>query len=241
MDKVNELKVSAHLLNNYKQYYEDGESKWRMLCAADKVENIKSVCASLKINSVVDIGAGEGSILKGLSDINFSKDLYALEISETGVETIKNKNISHLKECALFNGYNINYEDKKFDLAVLSHVIEHVEHPRKLLDEAKRVAKYVYIEVPLEDTFRQSQDFVFNSVGHINFYSPKTIRWLIQSCNLRVLNQVITNPSKSIYTFKMGKKGFFNYYLKEYILKIFPTIATSIFTYHSAIISEDAD
>jgi SAM-dependent methyltransferase len=235
---MNEAKISAFLQNNYQDYYENGDSEWRWLGAIDKARNIQTLCKGLSINSVIEIGAGEGSILNRLSDLDFAKELYALEISPTGVATIKDKNIPGLKECSLFDGYDIPYDNKKFDLAVLSHVVEHVEYPRKLLYEAKRIAKYVFVEVPLEDTIKLPRNFVFDKVGHINFYSPKTIRRLIQSCNLNILGQQTTNPSKEVYTFQRGKKGLVNFYIKEYLLRVFPLLATKIFTYHSAIICE---
>ncbi len=241
MNGINELKVSPHLQNNYEEYYEEGDSEWRRLGAIDKANNIKSLCKNLTIDSVIEIGAGEGSIIKRLSDIDFAKELYALEISPTGVKTIKNKNIAKLKECSLYDGYSIPYNDKRFDLAVLSHVIEHVEYPRMLLYEAKRIAKHVFVEVPLEDTLRLSQNFVFDKVGHINFYSSKTIHRLIQSCNLRVLDQKIINPSKAVHTFHKGKKGLAIYYIKKNLLRLLPSIATNIFVYNSAIISKDID
>ena len=68
------------------------------------------------------------------------------------MEAIRAKNIPGLFDCKVFDGYTIPYDDNAFDLVVLSHVVEHVEHPRKLLYEAKRVARYVFIEVPLEAT-----------------------------------------------------------------------------------------
>lgn len=236
---MDETKVSAHLLSNYEDYYKEGDSEWRWLGAIDKADNIITLCKSLPHDSVIEIGAGEGSILKRLAELNFGQKLYALEISPTGVETIKNKGISRLIECSLFDGYNIPHDDAKFDLAVLSHVIEHIEYPRRLLYEAKRVAKYVFVEVPLEDTARLSQDFVFDKIGHINFYSPKTIRRLVQTCHLKVLNERIVNPSKTVYTFQKGKKGLINYYIKESLLRLFPRLATSIFTYHSALVCRD--
>ena len=238
---MNELKVSTHLQSNYEDYYIDGDSEWRWLGAIDKAHNIQTLCKGLSINSVIEIGAGEGSILKRLSDLNFAQKLYALEISPTGVAAIKNKEIPHLRECSLFDGYNIPYDNKKFDLAVLSHVVEHVEYPRKLLYEAKRVAKYIFVEVPLEDNLRLPQNFVFDSVGHINFYSPKTIRQMLQTCNLNVLNQQTKNLSKNVYLFQFGKKGLVNFYIKEFMHKFFPFLATEIFTYHSSIICEATD
>ncbi len=238
---MSEVKIRKDLKSNYEDYYDEGDSEWRWLGAIDKAHNILTLCKGLPINSVIEIGAGEGSILKRLSELGFAAEFSALEISPTGVATINNKSISRLIECSLFDGYNIPYENKKFDLAVLSHVIEHVEYPRKLLYEAKRIAKYVFVEVPLEDSVRLPQDFVFDKVGHINFYSPKTIRRLIQTCNLEILRQLTTNPQKDIYTFQEGKKGLIHYYIKEYLLRFFPLLATEIFTYHSSIICRDCN
>jgi hypothetical protein len=42
----------------------------------------------------------------------------------------------NLAEARTYDGYRIPYGDKRFDLAVLSHVVEHLEHPRLLLYEA---------------------------------------------------------------------------------------------------------
>lgn len=191
------LKISAHLQSNYEDYYEEGDSEWRWLGALDKADNIQALCKDLTINSVIEIGAGEESVLKRLSELDFAREFYALEISPTGVETIKSKNIPLLKECSLFDGYNIPYENKKFDLAVLSHVVEHVEYPRKLLYEAQRIARYVFVEVPLEDTVRLPRDFLFDKVGHINFYSPKTFRRLIQTL-LKISRQTVLEETKPI-------------------------------------------
>ncbi len=236
---MSDIEISADLKSNYEDYYEEGDSEWRWLGAINKVNNIQALCTDLSINSIIEIGAGEGSILKRLSELEMADELYALEISPSGVATINNKNISRLKECTLFDGYNVPYDDKRFDLVILSHVVEHLEYPRKLIFEAKRIAKYILIEVPLEDSVRLPWNFVFNKVGHINFYSPKTIRSLVQSCNLEVINQITTNPSKESYTYKKGKKGIVNYYIKGYLLKLFPFIATEVFTYNSSLICSD--
>ena len=237
-ERVNEVKISEHLKSNYEDYYGDGDSEWRRLGAIDKVDNIVSLCGDLPHYSILEIGAGEGSLLKRLSELDFGREFYALEISPSGVETIKNKNIPRLVECKGFDGYHVPYDNERFDIAILSHVVEHVEHPRLLLYEASRVAKYLFIEVPLEDTVRMPRDFVFDSVGHINFYSPRTIRRLVQSCNLRVIDQVTTNPSKGTHTYQKGRKGLINYYVKQVLLRVLPNVATEVFTYHGALVCE---
>ncbi len=230
------IATSSRLKTNYEDYYESGDPEWRRLGAVDKCTNIVSLCRDLPHATILEIGAGDGAILKRLSELGFGEKLHALEISPSGVEAIKNKGIPNLVECLLFDGYELPYNDFKFDLAVLSHVIEHVEYPRKLLYEAARVARHVFVEVPLEDTLRLKPNFVFDKVGHINFYSPVTFRRLVQTCSLEVLKQTVTNPSKAVHRYRYGWKGTVNYYIKELLLKIFPRLATRVFVYHSSLV-----
>lgn len=49
--------------------------------------------------------------------------------------------------------------DGSFDLAIQSHVLEHVEYPRVVSHEAARVADYVFVEVPLELNRRTAEHF----------------------------------------------------------------------------------
>ena len=233
--------LSERLKENYEEYYEEGDSRWRWLSAVGKADVIVSLCADLPRRSVLEIGAGDGSILRRLSELSFSDALHALEISASAVAAIESAGIPRLVECRLFDGYRIPYEDSRFDLAILSHVLEHVEHPRQLLYEASRVARHVFVEVPLEDTLRMPRDFVFDPVGHINFYSRKSIRRLAQSCDLRVVREKVTTPAKGAYVYRSGGvKGRLAYHVKEALLRLHPGLATSLSTYHGALVCERA-
>jgi len=236
---MSELRVSEKLKQNYDSHY-DGESRWRALGAIDKAENIVDLCSGVPHGRILEIGSGEGSILKRLSDLDFGQELFSVEISESAVASIRRRSIPCVQECLLFDGYDIPYQDHQFDLAILSHVLEHVEHPRKLLQEAARVAPYVFLEVPLEDTVRLKPDFVFDRVGHINFYSWKTIRRLVQSCDLQVLSQTVTNPSRAVYEYASGHTGALKYVVKEVLLRACRPLAAGLLTYHCAMLCADA-
>jgi len=222
---------------NYDDYYEDGPSEWRRLGAVDKADNIAALCRSLPHESILEIGAGDGSVLSRLADLDFGAKLFAVEISPSGVEVIQRRGIPRLVECRLFDGSRIPYETDAFDLAVLSHVVEHVEHPRQLLYEAARVAKHVFVEVPLEDISRRPEDYHPDRVGHINFYSRRTIRWLLQSCDLRVIEQITTNPSKGTYVHHGGRKGLLQYHVKQLLLNYAPGLAVKHFCYHESLVA----
>lgn len=230
-----EFLVRRDLQESYSGYY-DGSSAWREVCATDKAANVTDLCRALPHGRVIDIGAGEGSLLHRLSEIQFADELYAAEISTTGVEAIRRRHIPSVVSCDLFDGYTLPYTDRSFDLAILSHVLEHVEYPRRLLAEAGRVAEHVYVEVPLEDTLRLSRDFVPNKTGHINFYSPTTIRRLFQTSGFEVLAQKVVNPSKSVYGFGAPPHWRTRFWIKELALRLWPGFAPRVWSYHSAIV-----
>jgi SAM-dependent methyltransferase len=225
---------------NYSDYYDSFEhdsklAEWRSLGAIDKVNNIVSACNNIPHDTVLEIGCGEGSILKRLDDIHFGS-LYGLEISDNAVHATNSRNIKSLVECKTYDGYSIPYDNNKFDMAILSHVVEHLEYPRRLLYESARVADCVFLEAPLEDTIRLKKDYSFDKVGHINFYSFKTLRGLVQTCDLDVLSQTLSVPSIPVYRYIYGKKGIFVFILLKSILKMSPTLATQLFTYHCSIL-----
>ncbi|MGC1386758.1 MAG: class I SAM-dependent methyltransferase [Steroidobacteraceae bacterium] len=228
--------VDPQLQRNYDEYYGEDISEWREMGAVDKVANIRSLCAAHAPSTVLDIGAGEGSVLQQLGAGGFGQRHFALDISASGVERIRNRQIPTLVECRQFDGYTVPYPDETFDLAILSHVLEHVEHPRLLLNEAARVADYVFVEVPLEHNRGLPADFVWDAVGHINFYTAKTIRLLVQSCGHEVLEQRETHPARRQYLYRLGRKGVVAYLLKEVALRTMPSLAQSLWTYHSSLL-----
>lgn len=228
--------VDPQLQRNYDEYYEDDMSVWRGMGAVDKVANIQSLCAAHVPSTVLDIGAGEGSVIQRLSANGFGEKHYALDISASGVERIRSRQIPTLVECRQFDGYTVPYPDAAFDLAILSHVVEHVEHPRLLLNEAARVANFVFVEVPLEHNRGLPADFVWDSVGHINFYTARTIRLLVQSCGHEVLEQHETHSARGLYQYRLGRKGIAAYLIKELALRSIPSLAQSLWTYHSSLL-----
>jgi len=232
------VSISNKLKADYDDYFytKEGELEWRELSSIDKVKNILDLCEAIRYKSTLEVGCGEGAILKRLCDLNFSDNLYGLEISPTAIDLVKEKHIDSLVECKLFDGYDIPYGDSAFDLVILTHVVEHLEYPRRLLREAGRVADYLFVEVPLEDHFRLKKNYVYDKVGHINVYSPKTIRWLMQTSGFDVLKQIVTIPCYEVFRHCLGRKALFVYPPLRAAVQFFPAVATQFFTYHCALL-----
>ncbi|GMQ81187.1 MAG: hypothetical protein BMS9Abin05_0618 [Rhodothermia bacterium] len=222
---------------HYDDYYSaEGLSEWRRLGAIGKAENIVALCKPFPHSTIVEIGCGDGAVLKELEALNFGASLYGLEISRSGLDALHKKGFDNLIDAKQFDGYNIPYPDDHFDLAVLSHVVEHVEYPRKLLVEAARIARLLFVEVPLEHTLRLSNDYSEDDVGHINFFDRKTIRRLVQTCNLGVIEQLITDTSRELVVHQYGRMGLLRHFVRRISLEAAPRLAQRIFVYHSALL-----
>jgi len=174
--------VSDNVKTAYDEFYEKHDEAWRMLGAKYKAQHIIDVCKGHTFKKILEVGAGDGSILKLLADQNFAPVYHAVEISESGVEHIKSRKIAGLKSVQIFDGYHLPFADNSFDLIILSHVLEHVEHERLLLRELKRVAEYCVIEVPRDykaDVDKRLKHFL--AYGHINVYTPTSLRYLLKT------------------------------------------------------------
>jgi ubiquinone/menaquinone biosynthesis C-methylase UbiE len=134
--------------------------------------------------SVLEIGCGEGFVLDYLVkrkpelkytgvDLNSEAVKMARRITAPGIDYV----------CA--NGEQIPLPDKRFDLVIMSEVLEHVATPENVLAEALRLGNpYVLVTVPLEPYFRGVSDLLVrlklgHRPGHINFWADAGLRrWL---------------------------------------------------------------
>ncbi len=202
--------VSRNVKTAYDNFYQNHDEAWRMLGAKYKAQNIVDVCKGKQFLKVLEVGAGDGSILYYLDQWGFASELNAIEISESGVQHIKSRNLKSVKEVLAFDGYHIPFKDQEFDLVILAHVLEHVEYERTLLRELKRVAKFQLIEVPRDYRFGVDKRIKhFLAYGHLNVYTPSSLRYLLRSEGFEVLadkTSMITPEVTRFNTFINQKK-----------------------------------
>jgi len=185
--------ISTSLKNAYDNFYIGKDEQWRLLSAKYKARNIKELCAGQGFKKILEVGAGDGSILKYLDDFKFATEIHALEISTSGVEQIESRKIRSLRSVQIFDGYHIPFADNEFDLVILSHVLEHVEFERMLLREIKRVSRYAVIEVPIDYRFDVDKRMKhFLAYGHINVYTPSSLRFLLQAESFEIVKDKIS-------------------------------------------------
>lgn len=187
------LAINPAVHKAYDEQYDQKLQRWRDLAGSYKARNIREVCGDVQFGRVLDIGAGEGAVLSHFQDWPQKKELYAVEISKSGLEMLRHRNLRELVEARQFDGYSIPYPDKYFDLTILSHVLEHVEFPRAILREMARVSRYQAIEIPCDyfpDADRKVEHFT--SYGHINIYSPTMLRFLLKAEGFHIRRELLS-------------------------------------------------
>lgn len=238
------MRLSGPRLDSFDSFYSGqyaAASEWRDISAHAKARNIADLWAragrATPVLRVLDIGCGEGAIAAALAGRDFFTEFVGVDIDPSGVQAAGDRGIAGAR-FEVFDGSTVPYPDRSFDLAILSHVVEHAEHPRALLNEAGRVATFVFVEVPLELTVRMSRDFEWGPVGHVNFYNPLLIRQLIQSSGLRVLTEKVTCPDLRAFTYhRKGPRMVAAWLLKRGLLAAVPRLATKLLTYHGALLA----
>lgn len=193
---------AARALTPYAGMYSDAVAEWRELGARYKAANILEVCRGRRFTRVLEWGAGEGAVLKFLAAAGTFLKLHALEISESGIQQIRKRNLPGIESVEKFDGYRTPYGDNEFDMAYCTHVVEHVEHPRLLLREIRRISRFQVFEVPLDYAPGIDSDVQrFLSYGHINIYTPSLFRFLLKSEGFRVIEERLTHTDVEVMRF----------------------------------------
>ena len=170
-------------------------TEWRRLGAAGKAQHIVTLCERYGVApaTLLEVGAGDGAVLRHLGAHGFCKAMHAVEVARSGVEVILDQHIPGLVSCQQFNGYNLPFGEGEFDLVILSHVLEHVEYERALLREILRVSTYQVIEIPMDFTALDQPGFSMlgPSYGHINAHSPASFRFLLATEGFHVVGDLL--------------------------------------------------
>ena len=163
--------------------------EWRALGARSKADHVVRLLAraGMRPHTLVEIGCGDGAVLAELGARGVAHARDGFELSPPAAEIARERGVARRVE--VFDGLDVPAEDDAYELAVLSHVLEHVPEPMSLLREAARVAPAVLVEVPLEDNRSARRDGKREEaarIGHIQFFDRAAVHALIRVAGLTV-------------------------------------------------------
>ena len=145
-------------------------------------ELLYSYVNKIKPKKILDVGCGEGFTLKYLT----KKGKFSLHGIDSSKEAIRlARKIAPKSRLRVGDVTKLPFKGNSFDIVLLLEILEHLENPKKIIKEVKRLAKKaVIISVPREPYFRIIE-VIINPIigglpsGHINFWNSKKFEKLI--------------------------------------------------------------
>ena len=133
----------------------------------------------LRGKKMLDVGCGQGEILRLAKDLGTGLDLNARVVNE-----LKNEGLN----IHLGNACSLPFEGEMFDVVNCKNVIEHLlpEDARKMLAEMARVLKpggQIVLMTPTEYT-------VWNTFGHVKPYTPAAVSKLFRKQSLESFDSI---------------------------------------------------
>jgi SAM-dependent methyltransferase len=223
-------------------------ARWRALSAVGKASHVLALAGDRVGSSarVLDIGCGDGALIAELAAHRPGWRFAGVEIAERAVEIAASRCPD--ADIRFYDGSALPFDRGSFDLAVLSHVLEHVTDPVAVLREAGRVAKRVIVEVPLEANVsarRAAKRGIAADVGHIQRFSAPDVAAVAREAGLSVAADVSDPLGREVHVFfahSAGERarGRLKWLVRASVHGVAPPLAQRLFTVHYACLCEVA-
>jgi SAM-dependent methyltransferase len=238
------------------RFYDDAYSKdpaeahlyarWRALSAAGKADHVLELCTrgGIQPSSTLEVGCGDGALLCELYNRGFGGHFAGVEITAAAVAIARQR--SQIDSVELYDGLHLPVPDGTYDLAILSHVLEHVPDPPALLAEVARASRAVLIEVPLEENIsakRAPKRDHAKEVGHLQRLSRSAARQIVARAGLSILCEVEDPLPLEVHRFfATGRQGramaTLKWAVRGSLHGLSPALARRLFTVHWACLCE---
>jgi len=143
----------------------------------------------------LDFGCGNGLVLRQNATVRPDLEFFGIDIKDFSGELPKRVSFS------IYNGEKLPHQDNYFDIITANHVLEHIQNPKRILTELKRVLKNkgrIYIEVPNKRSlwgkphgkFAGTVHF-FDDPTHFRPYSQIELAQLCRQSGFRIIKSGI--------------------------------------------------
>jgi len=171
------------------------------------LRTVERFVVPLGVGSVLDVGCGEGVVLKSLEKHLQRSTCVAIDLDPVeAADAARNLPGCHIQ---VSSAYELPFRGASFELVMCCEVLEHVDDPERALKELTRVAsKHVLLSVPREPLWRALnvvrgaylRDWG-NTPGHINHWTAASFERFVGS-ELEVLKRAAPPP----WTVLLGRK-----------------------------------
>lgn len=193
-EEINSLYKNEYHNNIKNKLFEIAKSKMRYARSLSQFNFIKQTI-DLKNKDICEIGAFDGLLLSLFKKNN--NNVFGYELNDDARVYAKKKYDIDLKE-------NFLESKSKYDIIILSHVIEHFREPKEILIKIKSMLKengFIYIEVPNspmtnECSYNMLMRYL-NTEHIVNFNMDNLIKF-VESADLKIVRSEYNNYNISI-------------------------------------------
>ncbi|MEI0561413.1 class I SAM-dependent methyltransferase [Brachyspira pilosicoli] len=193
-EEINSLYKNEYHNNIKNKLFEIAKSKMRYARSLSQFNFIKQTI-DLKNKDICEIGAFDGLLLSLFKKNN--NNVFGYELNDDARVYAKKKYDIDLKE-------NFLESKSKYDIIILSHVIEHFREPKEILIKIKSMLKengFIYIEVPNspmtnECSYNMLMRYL-NTEHIVNFNMDNLIKF-VESVDLKIVRSEYNNYNISI-------------------------------------------
>ena len=162
----------------------------------EKVNNqgtLRILNAFLDKKTLLEIGIGSGSFLNAARKKGF--DVEGVELS-----SVRTKKVSQKYNILVHEGFIKDFKpaDRRFDIIVMRHVLEHMVDPAAILSGLKRLLSpngIVYICVPNVQSFEARLPGWSSYLPyHLFYYCPASLRKVVEKAHYRILYEITREP-----------------------------------------------
>lgn len=139
----------------------------------------------IKGKDLLELGSGEGFVLEMFEDHGFQ--VYGIEPSKVNRQII-NKKLRNGK-CDTDFVENVSKSGKKFDVIIMSHVLEHLVNHRQVLEDLKKVLSkdgVLFIEVPNCEN-KETLEHSIKTQPHLHHFTRHGLEKLMEQLDYKII------------------------------------------------------
>lgn len=213
-----------HMEKEFVKYKERGSMHWQQMMSREirkanaaqqaRYDWILKSVGDSNGKRILDLGCGDGALSylmakKGAQVVGVDNEPLGIELAQKNLEEV---HMSARCNFVVASAYELPFPDKSFDFVVSCEVIEHVQHPEKMVAEAWRVLKPGGTFV-LTTPYRLSE--FPSDPNHVKEYFPTEIENLLKAdfhtVEIKLTHHIFWSGLQA-YTFRRFKRRQFGYW-----------------------------